>query len=57
MAEDVRKIMDLLIGPWKDIAHIELYMIRRNESDVGDVVFEILAKRVVRFLCFISFWH
>ena len=30
-------------------------MIKRNESDVGDVVFEILAKRVFKFLCFILF--
>ena len=28
-------------------------MIKRNESDVGDVVFEILAKTVFKFLCFI----
>ena len=28
-------------------------MIKRNESDVGDVVFKILAKTVVRFLCFV----
>ena len=30
-------------------------MIKRNESDVGEVVFEILAKTVVKFLCFILF--
>ena len=30
-------------------------MIKRNESDVGDVVFEILAKTVFKFLCFIVF--
>ena len=30
-------------------------MIKRNESDVGDVVFEILAKTVFKFLCFILF--
>ena len=29
--------------------------IKRNESDVGNVVFEILAKTVFRFLCFIMF--
>ena len=29
--------------------------IKRNESDVGDVVFEILAKTVFKFLCFILF--
>ena len=30
-------------------------MIKRNESDVGNVVFEILAKVVFNFLCFILF--
>ena len=30
-------------------------MIKRNESDVGDVVFEILAKTVFKFLYFILF--
>ena len=30
-------------------------MIKRSESDVGDVVFEILAKTVFKFLCFILF--
>ena len=30
-------------------------MIKRNESDVWDVVFEILAKTVFKFLCFILF--
>ena len=30
-------------------------MIKRNESDVGDVVFEILGKTVFKFLCFILF--
>ena len=30
-------------------------IIKRNESDVGDVVFEILAKTVFKFLCFILF--
>ena len=30
-------------------------MIKRNESDVGDVAFEILAKIVFKFLCFILF--
>ena len=30
-------------------------MITRNESDVGDVVFEILANTVFKFLCFIMF--
>ena len=30
-------------------------MIKKNESDVGDVVFEILAKTVFKFLCFILF--
>ena len=30
-------------------------MIKRNESDVGDVVFEILAKTVFKFLCFMLF--
>ena len=30
-------------------------MIRRNESDVGDIGFEILAKTVFQFLCFILF--
>ena len=29
--------------------------IKRNESDVGDVVFEILAKTGFKFLCFILF--
>ena len=30
-------------------------MIKRNESDVGDIVFEILPKTVFKFLCFILF--
>ena len=30
-------------------------MIMRNESDVGKVVFEILAKTVFKFLCFVLF--
>ena len=30
-------------------------MIKRNESDVRDVVFEILAKTMFKFLCFILF--
>ena len=30
-------------------------MIKRNESDVGDIVFEILAKTVFKFLSFILF--
>ena len=30
-------------------------MIKRNESDVGYVVLEILAKTVLKFLCFIWF--
>ena len=30
-------------------------MIKRNESDVRDVIFEILAKTVFKFLCFILF--
>ena len=30
-------------------------MIKRNESDVGDVVLEIMAKTVLKFLCFILF--
>ena len=30
-------------------------MIKRNESDVGNVAFEILAKTVFKFLCFILF--
>ena len=30
-------------------------MIKRNESDVGNVDFEILAKTVFKFLCFILF--
>ena len=30
-------------------------MIKRNESDVGDVGFEILAKTGFKFLCFILF--
>ena len=30
-------------------------MIKRNESDVGDVVLEILAKTVFKCLCFILF--
>ena len=32
-------------------------MIKRNESDVGRIVFEILAKTVFKFLCFILFLH
>ena len=30
-------------------------MIKRNESDVGDVDFEILIKTVLKFLCFVLF--
>ena len=30
-------------------------MIKRNESDVGNIGFEILAKTVFQFLCFILF--
>ena len=30
-------------------------IIKRNESDVGDVVFELLAKTVFKFLCYILF--
>ena len=30
-------------------------MIKWNESDVGDIVFEILAKKEVKFFCFILF--
>ena len=30
-------------------------MIKRNESDVGHIVFEILAKSVIKFLCFTLF--
>ena len=30
-------------------------MIKRNESDVGNIVFAILAKTVLKFLCFILF--
>ena len=30
-------------------------MIKMNESDVGDIGFEILAKAVFQFLCFILF--
>ena len=30
-------------------------MIKRNESDVGHIIFEILAKTVFKFLCFILF--
>ena len=34
---------------WREICD----MIKRNESDVGHIVFEILAKTVFKFLCFI----
>ena len=30
-------------------------MIKSNESDVGDAVFEILTKTMFKFLCFILF--
>ena len=45
---------------WWDILYwLQLFiicdMIKRNESDVGYVVFEILAKTVFKFLCFILF--
>ena len=36
---------------WYDICD----MIKRNESDVGDIGIEILAKTVFQFLCFILF--
>ena len=39
---------------WADEGYI-CDMIKRNESDVGDVVFEILAKTVFKFLYFILF--
>ena len=39
---------NLIVGPICD-------MIKRNESYVGHVVFEILAKTVFKFLCFILF--
>ena len=35
------------------ITHQICDMIKRNESDVADVVFEILAKTVFKFRCFI----
>ena len=45
---------------WKNIIKWTLSivicdMIKRNESDVGHIVFEILAKTVFKFLCFILF--
>ena len=39
---------------WGFLIHI-CDMIKRNESDVGHIVFEILAKTVFKFLCFILF--
>ena len=30
-------------------------MIKRNESDVGDIVFELVAKTIFIFFCFILF--
>ena len=43
--------MDCMNGRWG----ITCDMIKRNESDVGDVVFEILVKTLFKFLCFILF--
>ena len=40
--------------PFVVLGHI-CDMIKGNESDVGNVVFEILAKVVFKFLCFILF--
>ena len=40
---------------FKQILKVNCDMINRNESDVGDIGFEILAKRVLNFLCFILF--
>ena len=40
---------------WSNLSFYICDMIKRNESDVGDVVFEILAKTVFKFLCFILF--
>ena len=42
-------------GTNNKILIIKCDMIKRNESDVGDVVFEILAKTGFKFLCFILF--
>ena len=30
-------------------------MIKRNESDVADIVFEIMAKKEIKFFCFTLF--
>ena len=38
-----------------NVSNIETYMIKRSESDVGHIVFEILAKTVFNVLCFILF--
>ena len=37
------------------IVHTICDMIKRNESDVSHIVFEIMAKTVFKFLCFILF--
>ena len=38
-----------------DLSYANNDMIKRNESDVSDDVFEILAKTVFKFCCFILF--
>ena len=48
--------MNVVSWPWNGCKAKPICdMIKRNESDVGDVVFEILAKTVFKFLCFILF--
>ena len=42
---------DIKITAFKHICD----MIKRNESDVRDIVFEIMAKTVFKFFCFVLF--
>ena len=50
-----RSFNDQFVISWHQYNMPICDMIKRNESDVGDVVLEILAKTSVRFLCFILF--
>ena len=46
----------VIVEPFVFILYVYICdMIKRNESDVGHIVFEILAKTAFKFLCFILF--
>ena len=48
-------IHEMFLQISKDSLFVNCDMIKRNESDVGDIVFKTLAKTVFKFLCFILF--